>query len=179
MKDVLLWIAPNIGPILTAIGLFLTFWALRKNHDWNRRNFSTSLVSKWNDETSVHRKAIEAIRPGLIDLDTKQNKVVELTKTDASNIYSANPESQEWQLRFHFIELLNHFESIASAYRNAVGDKQIIEESLRSPLVRWHDILRNFIEVVKTHRGYEPWEPYTTVVAHWKQTPFRPRPYTG
>lgn len=77
------------------------------------------------------------------------------------------------------IELLNHLESIASSYRNAVGDRQIIEESFRPALSRWHDILVNFILVVKEHRGYDPWEPFVTVVDYWKRKPFKPRPMTG
>ena len=166
----------NIAPLLTSLGLFLTFWALRANHDWNRRNFAALMVAQWNDETSSHRKAIEQHRPGLVDIDRKSNAVTELTKQDSHSIYTATPDTPEWQLRFHFIELLNHHESIASPYRNAVGDRQIIEESFRQVLIKWRDILVNFIVVVNEHRGYEPWEPFTTVVEYWKRKPFKPRP---
>ena len=168
----------DIGPLLTACGLFVAIWTLRANHAWNRRNYTAGLVVHWNDRTSVHRKAIEKLRSGLVDLDTK-GEVTELTKRDATAIYSSKPDTPDWELRFHFIELLNHFEAIAVAYRNRVGDPQMIEESLRNVLVRWHDILLHFMDVVKAHRGYEPWEPYITVVAHWKRKPFRPRPFTA
>jgi hypothetical protein len=38
-------------------------------------------------------------------------------------------------------------------------------------------ILRNFIEIVKLHPEYEPWEPLTTVVDHWMEKPSKPRPF--
>lgn len=95
----LIWMGANIAPLLTAIGLFLTFWALRRNHDWNRRNFAALMVAKWNDETSSHRKAIEQHRPGLVDIDRKSNSVTELTRQDAHAIYTAKPDTAEWQLR--------------------------------------------------------------------------------
>jgi hypothetical protein len=172
----LTWLLPNVGPLLTAVGLFFTVWALRANHDWNRRNFSATLVVPWNDKTSARRKAIEFLRLGLVDLD-KSGDVVELTKKDATAIYVSKPANggSEWELRFHFIELLNYFESIAVAYTNAVGDQSIIEDSVRNPLIGWHDILQNFIQVVAEHRGYQPWEPYTALVAHWKRKPFKRR----
>jgi hypothetical protein len=174
----ILEVLKDFGPIVTAIGVFVAVWTLRANHEWNRRHYTALLVSGWNDKTSVHRRAIEKLRPGLIDLDTK-GEITELTKKDASAIYTAKVDTPDWELRFHFVELLNHFEAIATAYRNRIGDPQMIDESFRSVLTRFHDILFHFTEVVKEHRGYEPWEPYFAVVAYWKQRPFKPRSFTG
>lgn len=171
-------VVKDLGPIITAIAVFVAVWTLRANHEWNRRHYTALLVATWNDKTSAHRKAIERLRPGLIDLDSKGTPT-ELTKADATAIYSAKVDTPEWELRFHFTELLNHFEAIASAYRNNVGDQRMIEESFRGVLVRFQDILINFIAVVKQHRGYEPWEPYTAVVEHWKTRPFKKRAKTG
>ena len=122
------------------------------------------MIAQWNDETSAHRKAIEKLRPGLIDLN-KQGAVVELTKADATAIYTSKIDTPEWELRFHFVELLNYFEVIAVGYRNRVGDGQMIEESLRHVLIRWRKILRNFMEVVQEHRGYEPGDVHDRVVS--------------
>lgn len=135
-------------------------------------------MAGWNDKTSAHRKAIEKLRPGLIDLDSK-GAATELTKADAAAIYTAKPETPEWELRFHFVEFLNHLEAIASAYRNKVADEQMLEESFRSVLIRVHDILVNFIAIVDQHRGYEACEPYSAVVAYWKRKPFKPRHRTA
>ncbi|MGF1638419.1 MAG: DUF4760 domain-containing protein [Cyclobacteriaceae bacterium] len=171
---------PNVISLITIIGLFLTFWTLKANHDWNRRHYATNLIAEWNSKTFSHRKAIETMRPGLVDLD-KNGDPVEITKRDATAIYLSNSTQnvELCELRFHFIELLNYFESISVAYRSGVGDQQIIEESVRSALIRWNDILVNFIQVVNEHRGYEPWEPYTTLVNYWKHKPFKPRKKTG
>ncbi|QNI30846.1 DUF4760 domain-containing protein [Alloacidobacterium dinghuense] len=168
----------DFGPIVTAVGVFVAVWTLRANHDWNRRQYTAILVAGWNEKTSIHRKAIERLRPGLIDLDSKGTPT-ELTRADAAAIYTAKPDTPEWELRFHFVEFLNHLEAIASAYRNKVADEQMLEESFRSVLIRVHDILVNFIATVDQHRGYEAWEPYSAVVAYWKRKPFKPRRYTA
>ncbi len=168
MKDILQVIG-NVGPFLTAVGLFLTFWALKASHRWKRRLYATNIVAEWNEKTSDHRKAIETIRPGLVDVDPSSKEVVQLTKVDAVSIYSSRSGTAEWELRFHLIELLNYFESISVAYRNRVGDAQIIEESVKAVFVRWHGILRDFIVVVEERRGYEPWEPFVSVVTSWER----------
>ena len=110
------------GSLITAFAVLVAIWTLKANHDWNRRNYTAGLVAEWNDETSVHRRAIEKLRPGLIDLDTK-GEVTELTKKDASAIYTSKADTPEWELRFHFIELLNYFEVIAITPKWS-GDKQ-------------------------------------------------------
>lgn len=168
----------DYGSLITAMSVLVAAWALRANHDWNRRNYTAGLIGQWNDETSTHRKAIEKLRAGLIDLDTR-GAVVEISEADARAIYSSKAETPDWELRFHFIELLNYFETITAAYRNRVGDPQMIEESLRNVLVRWRKILRHFIEVVEKERGYRAWEPFTTVVDFWDSKPFQPRSFTG
>jgi hypothetical protein len=79
--------------------------------------------------------------------------------------------------------LLNHFESIASAYLNSVGDKRMIEQSFRGVLTRFYDILLNFIAEVERHRGYGPdygpWKPYTALVQDWKHEPLKRRARTA
>ncbi|MGO9085917.1 MAG: DUF4760 domain-containing protein [Candidatus Sulfotelmatobacter sp.] len=173
-----LGVLKEYGSLITAFSVFVAIWTLKANHDWNRRNYTAGLIGEWNDETSIHRKAIEKLRSGLIDLDTRGD-VIEISEKDARAIYASKVDTPDWELRFHFIELLNYFEVIAAAYRNRVGDPQMIEESLRNVLVRWRKILRHFMEVVEKERGYKPWEPFTTVVDFWDSKPFKPRPFTG
>ena len=132
-------ILKDVGPVVTALAVLVAVWTLRANHDWNRRQFTAQLVAGWNDKTSAHRKAIEKLRPGLIDL-SPDDKPVEISQTDAEEIFTARPDTECWELRFHFIELLNHFESIASAYRNHVADRPMIEESFQNVLIRFHDM---------------------------------------
>jgi len=172
--DAFIKYAQIFGPIATALGVFVAIWALRANHDWNRRNFTAALIGQWNEKTSIHRQAIEKIKPGLVDLNKKWTPV-EITKAEAENIYTAKAGTDEWLLRFHFIELLNYFETIASAYNNKVADQIMIEESMKGVLVRWHDILVNYIHAVEAHRGYQPWSPFLTVIDEWKKKTSKPR----
>lgn len=174
----------NVGAILTAVGLVFTAWVLKRNHDWNRREYAAKMAAEWNEKTSLHRKAIENLRPGLIDEDPN-SRIVELTKEEALNIYCSKPnsskdeENAQWDLRFHFVELLNHLESIAVAYRNGVGDRPMIEEAFRNVLVRWRHVLHEFIDVVERKRGYKPWQPYTDLVGYWETRPYEFRKLTS
>jgi Domain of unknown function (DUF4760) len=170
---------PVISLIFTGSALVFAIFSLRANHEWNRRNLACQLVAGWNDKTSAHRRAIELIRPRLVDIDKKSQEIVEITKTDANLIYTSKTGTPDWELRFHFIELLNYFEVIALAYRSRVADQKIIEEALKNVLTRWYDLLINYMQVAKEHRGYEPWEPFANVVQYWKSPRYQPRPPTG
>src|SRR5712675_549681 len=110
------WLLRNAGALVAAAGLFLTVWQLRRNHDWNRREYAGKMAADWNEKTSAHRRAIERVKPGLIDADAK-GQIIELTKQQARDIYCSTPRNPDegdlWELRFHFVELLNHMEAIA------------------------------------------------------------------
>ena len=66
METLFQWLLPNVGAVLAAIGLGLTVWTLRRNHDWNRRHYTMSLVSGWEEQTACHKEAIEKAFPGLV-----------------------------------------------------------------------------------------------------------------
>jgi hypothetical protein len=163
---------------VTAIGVIAAIWTLRRNHDWNRRHYAATMVVDWNDKTAAHRKAIESLRPGLIDKDKSSEVVIELTEQDARRIYCSDPviDHDLWSLRFHFVELLNHLESIAVAYHDGVGDRAMIAQSFRSVLISWRHVLRKFIDVVEEKRGYKPWRPYIELVDGWERPRWVPRP---
>src|SRR6266436_10392512 len=155
--DLINWLISNVATLLAALGLFLTVWTLRANHDWNRRNYAANLSAKWSEETGDNRKAIEKIRPGLIDLDRQSKKIEEITQDDARKIYLSTPDNSDlWELKFHFIALLNYFEVVASAYKYSIGDEKMIEEEFRDVLVNWYHILNYFIKEVAEKRGYQP-----------------------
>ena len=176
MIHVLVWLwqhPAEFVAMLTAIGVFLAFWTLKANHNWNRRHYALNMTMKWNSETLVHRKAIEKVMPGLIDVDKQSRQITELSKERATQIYLSDPQKQDqrddWELRFHFLELLNFFEDISIAYLHCVADQKIIEEAFKSVLIRWYDILLPFMTIVKENRGYDPWSPYTDVIHRWKR----------
>jgi len=186
MSTIFGWIISHIteiGVVITAIGVFLAFFTLRANHDWNRRERAIAMAEKWNTQTLVHRKAIERAIPGLYDINKKSVTVVELSVNRATQIYLANPEDEDqfsdWELRFHFIELLNYFEDVALSYLHQVGDQHILDEAISRPLLRWYAILSPFMKVVKEHRGYDAWEAFSSIVKIWDQPERRSRKKTG
>jgi len=168
------------GYIGTLIGGWYAFVTLKANHDWQRRQYAMEIFRGWNDNTADHAQAIENAFPHIRDVDRTTGKVNEITKEHAKRIYTCDfGDTKNWQLRFHIIELLNYLEFVAVAYSQGVADKQIILDSLKSPLIKWHDILKNFIETVSLCEGYEPWKPYIDVVAEWQQPKTKERKPTA
>jgi hypothetical protein len=171
-------VASEFGIIVTAIGVTVAYSALRANHDWNRRSAAAELLEQWNVRTGPHRKAIERMRPGLLDVVNGQ--LTQLTIPEAEEVYKSQPEDPNWELRFHIIELLNYFEYIAAVYRGAVADARMVEASFKRPILRYHDVLlENFIAVFKRERGMgqdeKPWGPFHDMVAEWNRGPDVPR----
>jgi len=78
--DTIFRIITALGTVATAIGVFIAYRALRANHDWNRRQYAVKLVEDWNPQTLVHLKAVEALLPGLIDVNKQSKKIAEITK---------------------------------------------------------------------------------------------------
>jgi len=138
-------------------------------HEWNRRNFASQMISNWNKQTKLVIDDIEKIEPGIIDFG-KDNNLTQITQKDAESIYFSrySEDSREWKLRTRFIHLLNEFESIAAAHKNAVGDRDMIEESFRDIFVKWGFVLLHFINIYKVQRGNEtPWGPYHSLYETW------------
>jgi hypothetical protein len=168
IMTILDWLA-LIAPSITAVGVLVAVLTLRANHDWNRRQYAMQILADWNPQTSEHRKAIESAFPGLIDVDRNSNKVVELSRARAAEIYESKPGSPDWDLKFHFIELGNYFEFICSSYIHHVADHDMIEQAFRYMLIRWHGIMLTFIDTIEHHRGYRPWQPFSDLVEYWQR----------
>jgi len=175
----LLWLTA-IGTIGTLIGAWLVYKALKADHDWNRRQYAMDMLKDWNANTAGHAKAIEDVFPHLRDVDRTGGQVTELTKQQSKHIYTCNPEDASlWNVRFHLVELLNYLEVIAIAYVEGVADEGMVHRCFRGPMMKWHDILTNFIQVVETCEGYQPWEILQQVVGEWKAGQIRRRPPTA
>ena len=172
MEILLDWILA-IGVIGALIGAFLVYRTLTSNHDWQRREYALNIIREWNSNTSERWQAIEEKFPHLRDVDRTGGKVTELTKQQAKDIYTCEPSNEEsWKLRYHLVELLNYLEYVALSYSQNVSDQQIIEVCLKDAMIKYHDILKNVIEVVEICEGYLPWEPYTKLVESWKTTKY-------
>lgn len=170
------FIQQNIGPLVAVISAGIAWFALKANHDWNRRNCALQLGADWNKNTATHRKAIEDIFPSLFDKDSKATDTTEITKALARIIYTSKPPKSDsatvntpdyWKARFHLVELGNHMECISIAYLNKVADQKMIEHSFKAPMTKWHKIMINFITEIQEQRGYSPWEPWDTVISQW------------
>lgn len=158
----------KIGPIVTAIGVILAYLTLRANHEWNRRNYASQMVSNWNKQTKPFIDDIEKIEPRIIDF--KGGRLTQITQEYAHEIYFSkySEESKEWKLRTRFIHLLNEFEHISAAYNNAVGDRKMIEESFKDILVKWGFVLMHFIDIYKSQRdNSNPWGPFHSLYNRW------------
>ncbi len=160
-----------IGAIGTLVGAFLVYKTLASNHDWQRREYALTILRDWNMYTSKHWQVIEQVFPHLRDVDRTSGKITELTKQQAKNIYTCEPSNDEyWKLRYHLVEMLNHLEYVAMSYKQNVSDHEIIETCLKDAMIKYHEILKNLIEVVEICEGYLPWAPYTKLVESWKAT---------
>lgn len=154
------------GISITAIGVFMAYQVLKSNHDWYRRKYSLDMLREWNEKVIGHAKEIEKFFPTLLDVDKKKDGI-ELTRERAIKIYTCTPDHPDWNLRYHIYELLNHFEFVATAYFQGITDVQIIEQSFKEPLLRYHDRLSKFISIVEERRGHQPWPPYIKLINKW------------
>ncbi len=168
MLNTCLLIATAVGALGTLVGAWLIFRTLRADHDWRRREHAIEMLCQWNDCTADHAKAIEEVFPHIRDADRTTGKVNELTREQAKQIYTCEPDNDRyWNIRFHIIELLNHLESITTAYSNQVADRGIILNSMQEPISVWLRILSNFLDIVAECEGYQPWQPLLDTVGEW------------
>ena len=178
--DTILRIVTAICAIGGLTGVWLAFRTLKANHDWQRRQYAMGIFRDWNDLTADHARAIEEAFPHIRDVDRTTGKRNEITKEKAKEIYTCSPDNKAcWDLRFNIIELLNHLEFMATAYSQQVADHTIIVDAFKEPLTRWHDILKNFLEVVEQCEGYRPWNLLEEQVAEWQSVTAKHRKKTA
>ena len=170
LLEVPVWleIVSKLGPFAAGLSVIVAAITLRANHEWNRRNFASQMVTNWNKQTKPVIDDIEKIEPRIIDF--RNGRLTQITQDDAEKIYFSKYEadSKEWKLRTRFIHLLNEFEHIAAAYKNSVGDRGMIEESFKDILVKWGYVLEHFIHVYKKQRmNDKPWGPFHDLYNRW------------
>ena len=74
-----------------------------------------------------------------------------------------------WETRQHIVALLNYFEFVAASWENQVADREMLENSFKHTILRWHRDLYEFMVLIKKTRNYEPWPPLQRLVDHWKK----------
>jgi len=179
--QVIAWVAGSLGALVTGCSAFLAYRSLQRqqisfqaDHDRSKRALGVNLILQWNASTLSHRRAIEKTFPGLID--RQDGKIVELTKQQAQEIYTAQPGSDHFELRFHLIELLNFFEAVAVAYQHGVADQVLIDQCFKGTLLNYHGALHNFMKAVEKSRGYNAWAPYENLINNWNANDKTRRP---
>jgi len=169
-----------IGAMGTLIGAFLVYRTLVSNHDWQRREYAMNILREWNNNTTEHWRVIEGVFPHLRDVDRTGGRITELTKQQAKDIYTCEPSNNKyWELRYHIVEMLNYLEYVGMSYSQNVADQYIIKCSLKEAMIKYHDILKNMIDVVEICEGYTPWEPYIKLVESWKMKHYPSREKTA
>ncbi len=88
---------------------------------------------------------------------------------------SRNKHLSMWETRNHCIALLNYFEFVAAAWENQVADREMVENSFKHTILRWHRDLYEFMDLMKNTRKYEPWPPLQRVVQIWKTESVEPK----
>jgi hypothetical protein len=186
IKDILQtasWIAGSLGLLTAGLSAFLSFRVLIRNvvsfradHDRSRRAEALKLLLIWNDNVLTHRRAIEKQFHGILDNDGGISDKVYLTEEHATKIYLAKLENvDDWELRFHIIELINFLEAISVAYIWGIADRELIEFSFKPTILNYSKALQHFVAVVIACRGHDPWKPYTELLELWKPATARLR----
>lgn len=178
MLDTISEFAKLIGIIGTFIGVWIAVRSLRENHEWNRRQYAMNIIVNWNQNTVEHAKAIEEQFPGIRYLDRMSGAMNEITLSRAIQILGAKPESEDFNVRFHIISLLNYFEYVALSASTQVADRDIIINTLSGPIRKWISVLHNFNNAVSQCWGFQPWDGLLKTVEQWGD-PEKIAPKTG
>lgn len=182
--EVATWISA-IANILIALGVGLALWSFRGDHERSRREKAIELISQWalnmNKRGSAARKLVET-------LDKEKSKALfnqEPLKIDKKHIGLLRAaleaeveeptgdeitldESQSSELRWQVVTFLNNLESVLSAWRHNVADKEIITEQFRYLVstTDGHYILERFRVIAGGNHTYPAIQDF---VQHIKQ----------
>jgi Domain of unknown function (DUF4760) len=182
LEGLRMWLTAG-GLVVSAVALVCAAYGIHEQHQWNRRHFAVEMIREWNNQSSLHKAAIENAYPELFREEGPQQSRPRIPKEEARRIYFSTKDEEpkkngedpakivdpvRWETRNHCIALLNYFEFVAAAWENQVADRKMVEDSFKRTILRWHHDLEEFMNVMKSTRGYEPWPPLQRVVTKWK-----------
>jgi hypothetical protein len=145
--EVATWISA-VANIFIALGVGLAWWSFRGDHERSRREKAIELISQWalnmNKRGSAARKLVET-------LDREKSKLLfnqeplEIGKKHIGLLRAALEakvnkiegdeitldENQSSELRWQVVTYLNNLESVLSAWRHNIVDREIITEQFR------------------------------------------------
>jgi hypothetical protein len=178
LETLRLWIQVGVL-VVSAIALLHGAHGISKQRQWDRAHFAVEMINQWDVYSRDHKAAIEAAYPELIKNEQVRRPEGLISYEEAHCLYYSTPENDplRWEIRNHCISLLNYFEFVTAAWEEDIADHAVIEDSFKSPILRWHGNLQQFMYVMQDARQYEPWQPLQRVVNIWKGSPVtQPRP---
>lgn len=145
--EVASWISA-VANIFIAIGVGLAWWSFRGDHERSRREKAIELISQWalglNKRGSAARKLVETLdqerskslfNQESFKIDKKHvgllRAALEAEVEEPSGDDICLDENQSSELRWQVVTFLNSLESVLSAWRHNVADKEIITEQFR------------------------------------------------
>lgn len=169
------WITA-IAATISSIGIWVAIRYYKKDHDRSRRQNAVALISDWSkglkQNASIARKFVEELSPKNAEhlwnqesFEISVNKL-EMIKACLSGTGINNSLIEKGGLilldievvsaiRWQVISYLNQLESILSAWRHNVADKEILEEELSYLISKESkEILKTFRNVVTGNEAY-------------------------
>jgi len=127
--------ATTVACVVTSISFLLAYRTLRATHEWNRRQFTVTMSSRWNSALRPHLLFLEGRYPDVVQVPDYSNDEIDMSSWSMSDAeakavcMSRDPESAESVTRNHLIELFNEFENLSIAYEQHVVDRRAFEDS--------------------------------------------------
>lgn len=172
-----LQICQTLGILLVAFSIYVSWRSLQEQqrgvndqHEWNRRQYTIELLSRFNAELKDHRAPVMDAFPGLYFQDNSgpptrdQCRRIRQAKKGDFSIRGVDA----FELRNHIVSVFNYFENLALAWESQTGNRDAIKDSVSLVILRWHDFFHNFILEVNEEMKGDPWPPLTRVVGTWK-----------
>jgi hypothetical protein len=121
------------------------------------------LANGWTDETLTHREVIEK------RFGSYLSKAEQATVDNCEDFVNAAQGDDLYSLKVAVISLMNYFESIAAVYLNGTADRELIDTTLKKPVLRYYHKIKKLVDCVNNVAGYNSWEPVDQVIEIWNK----------
>jgi hypothetical protein len=151
--------------------------ALQQANNLSKKRYATDLITQWNKDTPEPKGRVHHSFPDLVTgaygADGKPACLCsEWSESEWDTLYVEGRvgDVDRRQLREDIVWMLNYFEAVAVAYDRGLADSEIIEDSLKSLMVRWHECFGGFmLESFKRHRR-NSWRALSRRVQAWHES---------
>jgi hypothetical protein len=180
-----LQIVQTAAIIFAAASLWVSYTALRDDHEYKRRQFTAELISSFNGKIKEIRGPLMDAYPGLHNVDAGQppsfedcRKMIKAKRGD----FRINDKVDAFEVRAYLLSAFNNFEHVAYAFERHLGNQPEIEESFSHVILRWDSFFGNCVRAANEEMKSDNWPPLTRVVGTWKanrEKRVQPVPKTG